>query len=266
MVDALSESFGVKVAIWEPRLIFSPRSSLELCQHEDDHTISDPPELPAHTSFEALGNVSIPGLFPVSPFLGSQLGPANLTIGPALFASLETSEDVHHFVSRSLGQILGDRMTTESIVKYYFSTINTWFTVVEKASFEDRLARMWTEPSAETGLLALSMLLVVRSPDEGSTSSMQNGLYYSVKTLCGLVMAKVPLSISILQANLLVCLYELVHFVPQQAYLTLGTCATIVRAFGWVEESFWGQDQWMSRARELKLCSILWWSMVFLER
>lgn len=198
--------------------------------------------------------------------MGNQLGATNLTIGPALFASLETSEDIHHLVSRSLVQIMGDQMTTESIVKYYFGTINTWFTIIEKASFEDRLGRMWTEPSAETGLLAMSMLLVVRSPDENSTSSMQTGLYHSVKTLCGLVMAKVPLSISILQANLLVCLYELVHFIPQQAYLTLGTCATIVRAFGWVDESFWGQDQWISRARELKLCSVLWWSMVFLER
>lgn len=261
-----SERSAITVEIWEPKLIFCPRSSLEFCQHEDDHTISHPSELPAHTSFETLGSVSTPGLYPVSPFLGNQLGPSNLTIDPALFVSLETSEDVHHFVSRSLAQILGNRMATESIVKYYFSTINTWFTVIEKTSFEDRLARMWAEPSAETGLLALSMLLVVRPPDEGSTSSMQTGLYHSVKTLCGVVMAKVPLSISILQANLLICLYELVHFIPQQAYLTLGTCVTIVRAFGWVEESFWAQDQWISRARELKLCSILWWSIVFLER
>lgn len=245
--------------------MFCPYSSLEFCQHEDDQTISPPSELPAHTNFETLGSMTSPALFPVSPYLGSQLGPANLTISPALFAPLET-EDIHQFISRSLLQILGDQMTTESVVKYYFSTINTWFTIIEKTSFEDRLARMWAEPSAETGLLAMAMLLVVRSPDEGSMSSMQTGLYHSVKTLCGLVMAKVPLSISILQANLLVCLYELVHFIPQQAYLTLGTCATIVRAFGWVEGSFWGQDQWILRARELKLCSILWWSMVFLER
>lgn len=210
--------------------------------------------------------MSAPALFPVSPYLGSQLGPVNLTIGPAIFASLETSEDIHHYVSRSVAQILGDQMTVESIVKYYFGTINTWFTIIEKTTFEDRLARMWTEPSAETGLLVLCMLLVVRSPVEGSTStSMQTGLYHAVKTLCGLVMAKVPLSVSILQANLLVGLYELVHFIPQQAFLTLGSCATIVRAFGWVDETFWGQDQWISRARELKLCSILWWSMVFLE-
>lgn len=243
-----------------------PRSSLEFCQHEDDHAIPPPLNLPAHTSLETLGSVSAPALFPVSPYLGSQLGPVNLTIGPAIFASLETSEDIHHYVSRSVAQILGDQMTVESIVKYYFGTINTWFTIIEKTTFEDRLARMWTEPSAETGLLVLCMLLVVRSPVEGSTStSMQTGLYHAIKTLCGLVMAKVPLSVSILQANLLVGLYELVHFIPQQAFLTLGSCATIVRAFGWVDEAFWGQDQWISRARELKLCSILWWSMVFLE-
>lgn len=265
MVDALSQYSCHWAETVESKLISCSHSSLEFCQHEDDHTISPPPELPAHTRFSTLGNAGAPSIFPAGSFVGNQLGPTHHTIGPALFTSLETSEDVHHFFSRSLVQILGDRTTTESMVNYYFGTINSWFTIIEKMSFEDRLARMWTEPSAEVGLLALCMSLVVRTPAEGSTSSMQTGLYHSVKTLCSLVMAKVPLSISILQANLLVCLYELAHFMPQQAYLTLGTCATIVRAFGWVEESFWGQDQWIARARELKLCSILWWSMAFLE-
>ncbi|KUI58400.1 hypothetical protein VP1G_05633 [Cytospora mali] len=83
--------------------------------------------------------------------------------------------------------------------------------------------------------------------------------------LCTLVAGKVSLSISILQANLLICLYELCHFMPQQAYLTLGTCVAMARVFGWHNESFWRNDQWIVRPRELKLFSILWWSMVFLE-
>lgn len=157
-------------------------------------------------------------------------------------------------------------MTTESIVRYYFGTVNSWFTVIERAGFSERLERMWSEPSAETGLLAVCMLLIARSPQETRAASMQNGLYHSAKTLCGIVASKTPLSISVMQAHLLICLYELGHLMPQQAYLTLGACSTIARAFGWFDESFWGQDQWIVRARELKLCSILWWSMVFLER
>lgn len=161
---------------------------------------------------------------------------------------------------------MGDRMAIESNVSHYFGTINTWFTIVERTSFEERLGAIWTEPSAEIGLLALCMHLIVRPPSEGHMLSMQNSTYHSVKTLCGVVAASAPLSISVLQANLLTCLYELGHLMPQQAYLTLGACSTIVRAFGWLDESFWGQDQWLGRARELKLCSILWWSMVFLEK
>ncbi|KAF3764703.1 hypothetical protein M406DRAFT_331026 [Cryphonectria parasitica EP155] len=239
--------------------------SLEFCQHEDDQAASRSADPSARTSFESLGNINAPGSFAVSAFLGGQIGPANPTISPALFAPLGTTEDIHHFVSRSLAQIVGDRSTTESIIRYYFGTINAWFTIIESASFEERLEQMWAEPSAETGLLALCMLLIVRSPEETPAVSMQNSLYHAVKTLCGVVVAKLPLSTSLLQAHLLICLYELGHLMPQQAYLTLGTCITIVRAFGWLDESFWGQDQWIVRARELKLCSILWWTVVFLE-
>lgn len=199
----------------------------------------------------------------MNPFLGNQLGPA---VGPALFASLGSTEDIHHFVFRSVTQMMGDQLTAESIVRYYFGTVNTWFTIVERSGFEPRFGQMWTEPSAETGLLALSMLLIVRAPEDTPGVSMQNGLYHSIKTLCGLVAAKEPLSIPLLQANLLVCLYELCHFMPQQAYMTLGSCVTICRAFGWLSESFWRQDQWIVRPRVLKAYSIIWWSMMFLER
>lgn len=173
---------------------------------------------------------------------------------------------MHSFLLRSLSQIMGDRLAIESIVCHYFGTINTWFTVVDRTHFEERLGRLWAEPSAELGLLALCMHLIARPPTESPTVSMQNSIYHSIKTLCGVVAAHAPLSVSLLQANLLICLYELGHLMPQQTYLTLGMCSTIVRAFGWLEESFWGQDQWIGRAKELKLCSILWWSMVFLEK
>ncbi|ROW14233.1 hypothetical protein VPNG_04252 [Cytospora leucostoma] len=184
---------------------------------------------------------------------------------PALFASLGTTEDIHHFVFRSVTEIVGDRLTSESIVRYYFGTINAWFTIVERAGFEPRFEQMWSEPSAETGLLLLSMFLIVRAPEEDTGASMQNSLYHFAKTLCTLVAIKAPLSISLLQANLLVCLYELYHFMPQQAYMTLGSCVTIVRAFGWLDENFWSHERWIVRPRELKISSILWWSMMFLE-
>ncbi|CAN8101052.1 unnamed protein product [Discula destructiva] len=239
--------------------------SLEFCQHEDDAAGSRPAEASPQMSFESQSGVNVQAAYAVSPFPAGPIGFASPAISPALFAPLESTEDAHSFVFRSLTQIMGDRVTAESNVQYYFGNINTWFSVVERASFQERMERMWAEPSAETALLALCMHLVIRPPDKGPIASMQSSLYHSVKTLCGIVAAKTPLSVSLLQANLLVCLYELGQLMPQQAYLTLGTCCTIVRAFHWPEESFWAQDQWILRPGELKLCSILWWSMVFLE-
>ncbi|PSR79668.1 hypothetical protein BD289DRAFT_375250, partial [Coniella lustricola] len=237
--------------------------SLEFCQHEDDRLSSRPVESPARSSFETYGNLSVTGSYAVHPFIGSQHSPV---ISPALFEPLETTENVHNYVSRSLAHMIGDQMTAKSVANHYFGTINAWFTIIENTSFEERLDRMWIEPSAETGLLIICMLLIVRSPEETTVVSMQSSLYYSVKTLWGIVAAKTPLSISVLQASLLICLYEIGHLMPQQAYLTLSTCVSIVRAFRWLDETFWAQDQWILRAKELKLCSILWWAMVFLER
>lgn len=239
------------------------RSSLEFCQHEDDPMVSRPAEIFVQPSLGTVGNLDPQGAFALNPFLGIRHGPA---MNPALFASLGTTEDIHHFVFRSVTEIVGDRLTSESIMRYYFETINTWFTIVERAGFEPRFEQMWTEPSAETGLLLLSMFLIVRAPEEDTGASMQNSLYHFAKTLCTLVAIKAPLSIPLLQANLLVCLYELYHFMPQQAYMTLGSCVTIVRAFGWLDENFWRHDHWIVRPRELKISSILWWSMMFLER
>lgn len=246
----------------DPRLSFL-RSSLEFCQHEDDPTVSRSTDVHGQTSFETFAHLNVQGTFALNPFLGTRPSSA---MGPVLFGALGTTDDINHFVFRSLTEMMGDKLTSESIVRYYFGTINTWFTIVEKAVFEPRFEQMWLEPSAETALLSLSMLLIVRAPEENAEASMQNTLYHSVKTLCTLVAVKVPLSIHVLQANLLVCLYELCHFMPQQAYLTLGTCVTIARAFGWLNESFWRHDQWVVRPRELKMFSILWWSLMFLDR
>lgn len=188
------------------------------------------------------------------------------SINPTLFASLETTDSIHGFVFRSLAQIVGDRSTTEGVVQHYFATINSWFTVVEKVTYVQRLSKMWSEPSAEVGLLALAMSLIVQAPSETPGGSMQNNLYLSVKTISSLVATKVPLSASLLQANLLIGLYELCHLMPQQSFLTLGTCLQMSRAFGWLNESFWFQNRWSLHAGQLKLSSILWYAIVYIDR
>lgn len=239
-------------------------SSLEYCQHEDDPRVSGHGEVHASTGFDMFANLHPQVAFPVDPFAESQH--ASYPLHPVLFSSLENCEDIHQFVGRSLTQVIGDRPTIETVVKFYFQSVNSWFTIIERTNFEEHLQHMWLEPSAEAGLLLLCMLLIIRTPDESFGPSMQNSLYFSVKSTFSVVESKVPLSIPLLQARLLIALYELVHLMPQQAFMSIGSCIQMCRAFGWLEESFWAADRQPLRAAELKLYSILWWAVSFLDR
>jgi len=196
-----------------------------------------------------------------------QPGPLRWSIlNPSLFASMDSSEDIHSFASRCLSDIMGHRQGVEHVVASYFSGINTWFTIIERASFDASLEEMWKKPSAETAALVLCMRLIVRAPTPNSVAGMGDSLYLSAKTMLNLVQTKVALSMPMLQAELLVGMYEFSHSMPQQAYMTIGRCFQITKAFGWHYEPFWSEERQQLAPRELKLCSILWWAVVYIDR
>jgi hypothetical protein len=197
--------------------------------------------------------------------LTPQSGPRWSILNPALFASMDTTEDVHSFSCRCLSDILGHRQGVEHVVASYFSGVNTWFTVVERATFDASLEEMWKTPSAETAVLVLCMRLIIRSPMSNSVAGMADSLYLSAKTMLNLVQSKVALSMPLLQAELLVAMYEFSHAMPQQAYMTVGRCFQITKAFGWHYEPFWSDERQALAPRELKLCSILWWAVVYID-
>ncbi len=187
------------------------------------------------------------------------------SLNPALFAAMDSGETVHTFAMRCLRDVMGSRQGVENVVAYYFNNTNTWFTIVEKESFDSQLEDMWTAPSAEMGAVILCMFLMTRSPQENPVSGMSDALYVSAKTLLSLVQSKVPLSLLLLQAHLLMAMYEFSHSMPQQAYMSIGTCCQMSKAFGWHGKLFWTEERQSIAPRDLKLCSILWWAIVFID-
>jgi len=192
-------------------------------------------------------------------------GPRWNILNSALFASMDSTEDVHSYSYRCLSDILGHRQGIKHVAVSYFSGVNSWFTVIERAAFDASLEEMWKKPSAETVALVLCMSLIIRTPMSDSVAGMSDSLYLSAKTLLNLVQSKVALSMPLLQAELLVALYEFSHAMPQQAYMTVGRCFHITKAFGWHYELFWSKERQTLAPRELKLCSILWWAVVYID-
>ncbi|KAK3694899.1 hypothetical protein B0T22DRAFT_86473 [Podospora appendiculata] len=236
--------------------------SRQVCLHEED-----------------VGGSSTPGSHRFSPMMGQYVSPIEQhlvgggqhqpgwsTLSPSLFASMDSVEDIHSFIFRCLSEIAESRQGVELAVSSYFADVNTWFTIIERATFERQLEDMWVNPSAETGVLVLCMRLITRSPITNPISGMGDRHYLSAKTMLNLVQSKVPaFSIQLLQAELLVALYECSHGMPQQAYMSVGNCCQISRALGWHNKAFWSLEQQSLGPRQLKLCSILWWAIVYVD-
>lgn len=241
-------------------------SSLEICQHEGDVSF-DNMAGPIDPYF-ANPAMSLP-MSPVRDPFGNAVPDPNAHLGslhPSLFISLDGgTEDIHSYVYRSLLGIVRDEATIRQVVAGYFSTVNTWFTIVDQATFTDTLETVPTARSAEVGLLVLCMLLITRPPQHTPGGNMQEGLYFTVKTTFALVEARMPLSKDLLRASLLIAMYEHGHSMPQQAYYTLGVCIRMTRVFGWYQQSFWSDERRIAAPAELRVCSTLWWATVFID-
>ncbi|KXX73342.1 Oleate activated transcription factor 3 [Madurella mycetomatis] len=183
-------------------------------------------------------------------------------IPPSLFEAINSAKDIDSFALTTVMDILDDRRGVERAVASYFGGVNTWFTIIEQARFEKQLSETLQKPSAEICILVLCMSMIARSPDPNSVSGMGDSSYHTAKALLSLVQSNAPMSTQLLQAELLVAMYEFSHGNPQQTYLTLGRCVQMTRAFGWHDKRFWSGGR---HPRELKLCSILWWAIVYVD-
>ena len=197
----------------------------------------------------------------LSQHTGSRWG----TLSPSLFISLDSGESIHSFMVRSLIEIVGQRPKAEYVVSLYFGSVNTWFTIIERTRFDTQVEEMWTAHSAETALLVICMMLITRAPHADLAAGMDDHLYLTAKAAYTLVQSRVPLSTPLLQAKLLIALYEYSHALSQQAYVSLGNCAQMSKAFGWYTANYWSHDRQRLLPAEMKLSSILSWAVVYVD-
>jgi hypothetical protein len=184
-----------------------------------------------------------------------------------LHGPILSGKDVHSVAFGTLLDIHHNKPKVKEAVSKYFDGVNTWFTVVERTSFEEQLETFWDGLSAEASVLALCMALIASPPNQKQSKGMGDTTYHSIKTVLAFVQSKIPKSVQVLQAELLVALYEFSHGMPEQAYRSLGNCLQTTKMLGWHNSNFWAIDNQVSlhRLRELKLCSILWWAIVYVD-
>jgi hypothetical protein len=100
-----------------------------------------------------------------------------------------------------------------------------------------QLPTMFSEPRGDFILLCLAIHLLMQLPDT-EHGSMQSLLYVAVKTSIALLEATNFTSISVLQARLIVTLYEVGHGISPAASISVAGCARIVHALGLNQKFF----------------------------
>lgn len=159
---------------------------------------------------------------------------------------------------------LGSSAELRAMIEEYFSTVHTYFAIVSKIRLYQHLSNPLHEPGADIALLFLAMKLASSEPPEGMPPQTQ--MYQDVKSFLSYVEAQNGFSIQLIQALLLISLYELGHAIYPAAYLSTGHAARMGHAMGIHQR---GAPEMLPRCTtwtEQEERRRVWWGVILLDR
>jgi hypothetical protein len=128
-------------------------------------------------------------------------------------------------------RIFGNLDRVPGLVENYFGTVHQRLSIVSKKRFLDRFAVNLTGSNADYIALCLAMHLVQQLP-ETSAKSMQTSLYLAIKSILSMLMATSTISLTVLQAWILIAFYELGHAIFPACSVSVASCVKILRWLG----------------------------------
>ena len=117
------------------------------------------------------------------------------------------------------------------VLDRYFSTVHDWLPIISKVRLERRLPSNAADLKAGTGLLVLCMKLVISDPsgeEDGSTEEMYQLARISLMNLGPETMP----SLDVLQAAILIAVFELGHGMYPAAFLSVGYAVALANTVG----------------------------------
>ncbi|KAF2713108.1 hypothetical protein K504DRAFT_497936 [Pleomassaria siparia CBS 279.74] len=122
--------------------------------------------------------------------------------------------------------------SSEPILASYYEKIHWWMPIISKTRLEPDMRKSISVPSAELQLLVLAMKIILWHPAQHEPSDPLTRAYTTAKDTINEAVVSGVLSLRILQAQVLVAIYELGHAIYPAAYLSLGSCARYGMALG----------------------------------
>jgi hypothetical protein len=161
---------------------------------------------------------------------------------------------------------IGDGSNIRSIAATFFRTIHTWMPIICKKEFFTHLLNPLAGRKTELSLLALCMHL--SSASSTSLDIDLARLYHTAKRFHSEVKRSGTLSIYVLQAGILIGLYELGQAIYPAAYFTVGECARYGVALGIdkLKNNPVEGDVKLRGAVHTEESRRVWWSVLMLDR
>lgn len=165
-------------------------------------------------------------------------------------------------IPRYLFDLLGDLDEILLTAERFFTHIHQWMPFVSKKRFYDHHLQPSYQLRPDVVLLLLAMKLIVAYPLAGS-SAPRTPLYYAAKHFH--LEAEGSFSILVLQAGVLIALYELGHGIYPAAFLSVGTCSRYAYALG-INVSRSVPSRKVLTLVEIEERRRVWWALVILDR
>ncbi|KAH8646924.1 hypothetical protein BGZ61DRAFT_469955 [Ilyonectria robusta] len=150
-------------------------------------------------------------------------------------------------------------------VDVYFSSIHTFLPIVSKLRLYRELSAPQNCRNPDTALLLITIQLHTRSLDSSDPPNRE--LYGLAKACCSHVERSNIFSIRLLQATLLITLYEIANAIYPAAYVSVGHCVRLGHAIG--IHDFKRAPQMLrtpTSATELEERRRVWWAVIVLDR
>ncbi|OIW30534.1 hypothetical protein CONLIGDRAFT_630509 [Coniochaeta ligniaria NRRL 30616] len=162
---------------------------------------------------------------------------------------------------------IGDVSSIRDMATTFFKTVHVWMPIISKKRFFIHALNPLSQRGPDRSLLILCMKLCCTPPSNDNDDG-RSPIYRAAKRFHFEVEAAGVLSIHVLQATLLIAIYEMGHGIYPAAFLTVGACARYGMALGIhslnqdsVEDEE-RQRPWMD-SEEVRRA---WWAVMVLDR
>jgi hypothetical protein len=157
--------------------------------------------------------------------------PSSFFLDPVIFESCGVQIPLGRVTIPSrIIDYLDDVILFKALITEYFKNVHYWMPVISRIRLHNLLSkRPLHQQEPDSILLLLSIKLILSIPDEGKNASE---VYTITKHFFFLAEAAGCLTLQMVQAGIIIALYELGHGIYPAAFSTISTCARFGTALG----------------------------------